>query len=358
MPGERTEQATPKRRQEARERGQVLKSVEVNTAALLLAAAAGLQWLVPGMAGSVLELTRATLAGAATGELTASALAARAPSLSWFFFQLVGPLLLGLAAVGVASNVLQFGFLFSGQAIRPQFSRINPVDGARRLYSSRSLVELAKTLLKVAVVGGVAWQAVRGQESTLALLSEAEPGRAAGALSGAIAAVLWKVAGALAVLAGADFLYQRWWFERSLRMSREEIKEELKQQEGDPHIRARLRQRARALTRQRMMQQVPKADVVITNPTHYAVAIQYEAGMEAPVVLAKGERLIAQQIKKVAREHGVPTVENRPLAQALYKACQVGQAVPAELYRAVAEVLAFVYRLHPHRAPAGFGRAA
>jgi len=169
--------------------------------------------------------------------------------------------------------------------------------------------------------------------------------------------VIWKVAGAFVAVAAADYVYQRWWFNRSLRMSREEIKEEMKQAEGNPEIRARLRQRARALARQRMMQQVPSADVVITNPTHFAVALKYEAGMAAPVVIAMGERLIAQQIKKVAREHGVPMVENRPLAQALYKGCEIGQTVPAELYKAVAEVLAFVYRLHPDRAPAGYRNA-
>jgi flagellar biosynthetic protein FlhB len=170
--------------------------------------------------------------------------------------------------------------------------------------------------------------------------------------------VIWKVAGAFVVIAAADFMYQRWFYERSLRMSKQDIKEELKQSEGNPHMRARLRQRARALARQRMMAQVPTADVVITNPTHFAVAIKYEAGMEAPTVIAKGERLIAQQIKKIARENNVPMIENKPLAQALFKACQVGKAVPPELYKAVAEVLAFVYRLRPDRAPNGYAAAA
>jgi len=359
MPGgERTEQATPKRRQEARERGQVLKSVEVNTAAILVAAAAFLQWTLPGMSRSMMELTQHTFESAAVTDFSTATFEAKLIGLAWLILRLIGPILFGLLAVALLANVMQFGFLLSGQAIRPQFSRLNPLEGFKRIYSSRALVELVKTVAKVTVIGGFAWQAVQDKGGLLALLADMQPGSAGGTVVSTSLGVVWKVAGAFVAIAAVDFVYQRWWFNRSLRMSREEVKEELKQQEGDPHIRARLRQRARALSRQRMMQQVPTADVVITNPTHFAVALKYEAGMEAPTVVAKGERLIAQQIKKIAREHGVPTVENKPLAQALYKACNVGQGVPPELYKAVAEVLAFVYRLHPNRAPNGYGQAA
>ena len=352
--GERTEQATPKRRQEAREKGQVLKSTEVNTAALLVAAAAFLQWTLPGMSRALAELTQHTLENVRPDDLSVATSHAEMVSLLVLLLRAVGPLLAGLVLVALLSNVLQFGFLLSGQSLRPQFSRVNPLEGFKRIYSTRALVELVKTIVKVTVIGFFAYQALRDKGGLMVLLADMQPAAAGGTVLSTSLGVVWKVAGAFVAIAIADFVYQRWFFNRSLRMSREEIKEEFKQQEGDPHIRARLRQRARALARQRMMQQVPKADVVITNPTHFAVALKYEQGMDAPVVIAKGERLVAQQIKKIAREHGVPTVENKPLAQALYKACEIGQAVPPELYKAVAEVLAFVYRVRPNRAPAGY----
>jgi flagellar biosynthetic protein FlhB len=313
---------------------------------------------MPGMSAALIEMTRDLLDVSQVQDYTPTSLRIQMIHLSIETLKLVGPIVLGIMLVGVVSNVGQFGFLLSGHAIEPQLSRVNPLDGFKRIFSMRTLVELAKTVAKVAIVGFFAWQALQDKGPLLVSLADMQAGAAGYAVSGAVMEVVWKVAAAFVVIALADFIYQRWFYERSLRMSKEEIKEEMKQSEGNPHIRARLRQRARALARQRMMQQVPTADVVITNPTHFAVAIKYESGMEAPKVIAKGERLIAQQIKKIAREHNVPTVENKPLAQALFKACQVGQSVPPELYKAVAEVLAFVYRMRPGRAPAGYAPAA
>lgn len=356
--GEKTESATPKRRQEAREKGQVLKSVEVNTAALLVASAAFMQWAMPGMSAALFELTRDLLDVSRVPDYTAVSLRLQMMDLTVQVLKLVGPLVMGILVVGVVSNLGQIGFLLSGNAIQPQFSRINPLEGAKRIFSARTLVELVKTVAKVLIVGLFAWQALQDKGPLLISLADMQAGVAGYAVSGAVLEVVWKVAGAFVAIAVADYVYQRWFYERSLRMSKEEIKEEMKQSEGNPHMRARLRQRARALARQRMMQQVPTADVVITNPTHFAIAIKYEPGMEAPTVVAKGERLIAQQIKKLARESNVPMVENKPLAQALFKACQVGQSVPPELYKAVAEVLAFVYRMRPGRAPTGYAPAA
>jgi flagellar biosynthesis protein FlhB len=356
--GEKTEAATPKRRQEAREKGQILKSVEVNTAALLVAGAAFLQWGMPSMSTALFELTTRTFETFATVEFSTATVFSLSIGLILFCLKLVAPLVLGIALVGTVANIGQFGFLLSGHAVQPQFSRVNPMEGAKRIFSSRTLVELVKTILKVVIVGFFAWQALQDKGPMLVSLADMQAGPAGYAISAAMMQVVWRVAGAFVVIAAADYMYQRWFFERSMRMSKEEIKEELKQSEGNPHMRARLRQRARALARQRMMQQVPTADVVITNPTHFAIAIKYEPGMDAPKVIAKGERLIAQQIKKMAREHNVPMVENRPLAQALFKACQIGQSVPPDLYKAVAEVLAFVYRLRPQRAPTGYAPAA
>ena len=358
MPGERTEQATPKRRQDARGKGQVLKSTEVNTAAILVGGAAFLQWTLPGITRSIMELTRDSFQNIALADMTQTGLQARSLSLLMLMAKLAGPFLAGLVAVAVVANISQVGFLLSGHSMQPQFSRINPLSGLQRLFSSRTLVELLKTVAKVSLIGFFAWQAVQDKGPALVQLSTMEPQAAASTVTGMIMGLIWKVAGAFIALALLDYTYQRWWFDRNLRMSRQDIKDEMRQSEGDPMIRSRLRQRARALARQRMMAQVAKSDVVVTNPTHFAVALKYESGAAAPVVVAKGERLIAQQIKKLAREHNVPTVENKPLAQALFKSCEVGQAVPPELYKAVAEVLAFVYRLRPDRAPTGYGMMA
>jgi flagellar biosynthetic protein FlhB len=308
---------------------------------------------MPAIGQSVAEFTAHTFEHSASADVSAASFRAQTLDLIWLMARLAGPIVLGLAAVGVISNLGQSGFSLSLRPLQPEVSRINPLEGFKRICSSRTLVELLKTIAKVGVIGGLAWQALQDKAPLTVSLMEMPAGLAAGVLTDATLDVIWKVSGAFVVIAGADYLYQRWWLARSMRMSLDEVKEEMKQTEGDPQIKARLRQRARALARQRMMQQVPQADVVITNPTHFAVALKYESGMAAPAVIAKGERLLAQQIKKVAREHGVPLVENKPLAQALYKSCQVGQTVPPELFKSVAEVLAFVYRLHPHRAPGG-----
>ena len=354
MPGERTEQATPRRRSEARDRGQVLKSVEVNTAVVLLAGAWMLQSNFESISVMLIDMTRYTFTHITHPDYTVATVHMSAMGLALTVMKAMAPFCLGLVAVAVLSCLVQVGPLFTLKPLQPQFSRMSPLAGFQRLFSSNSLVDLVKSILKVALVGSVAWSALQGQVDTLPMLSSVSPRDAAVMIGAAVYQVVWRVVGVFAAMAFADYFYQRWVFDRSLKMSKEDIKEEYKQSEGDPQIRARLRQRARALSRQRMMKAVPKADVVVTNPTHFAIALKYGNGMEAPMVLAKGERLVAQQIKKVAREHHVPMVENRPLAQALFKACEVGQAVPQEMYKAVAEVLAWVYRMYPGRAPAGF----
>jgi flagellar biosynthetic protein FlhB len=349
--GERTEEATPKRRADARKRGQVHRSTELTTAVALLGGTWLLQSALPGMVNSLLALLRETFEAAPAVELTELAVHHEAAALVWVYAGLVGPLFLGLCALGVISHIGQVGFLFSGGLLRPQFSRVNPLAGAQRLFSGRALMETIKTLVKLLVIGYVAWSAVSQHSDRLALLALMPPAAASATLAEVVLGMMWRTAGAWVVIAGADYAYGRWEFMRNLRMSREELKQEFKESEGNPEIKARLRQRARAMAKRRMMQDVPKADVVLANPTHYAVALRYAPGMGAPKVLARGAGFVAEQIKKTAREHGVPVVENKPLTQALFKACEVGQSVPPELYKAVAEVLAFVYRLRTPRPP-------
>jgi flagellar biosynthetic protein FlhB len=347
--GERTEEATPKHRADARRKGQVHRSAELSTAVTLLGGAWLLKETLPGMLDALLSLLRQTFEAAPTVDMTELAVQHQAGTIMWLYAGLVGPMLLGLCALGIVSHVGQVGFIFSGEQLSFQFSRINPLAGAKRLLSGQALVETIKALVKLLVIGYVAWGAMRDESHQLSLLALMPPRAAASTLAGIVMSVIWRTAGAWVIIAGADYAYGRWAFTRSLRMTREEVKQEFKETEGNPEIKARLRQRARAFVRRRMMQDVPKADVVLTNPTHYAVALRYEPGMAAPRVLARGAGFIAQQIKDTARAHGVPVMENKPLAQALYKACDVGQLVPPELYKAVAEVLAFVYRLRAPR---------
>ena len=350
MAGERTESATPRRREEARKRGQSARSAEVNAVgALLLGALFVRSWgvrLVDGLAatlrGSLMNLNRP--------ELTVDSVIAALSSFSLEMAGMLGPIFLVMIAIGLVASLAQSGLILTLHPLKPDFSRVNPFEGAKRLVSPRSLIELGKSLLKLAIVGYAVWRIVQERVVSLVLLpAMAWQDGVATVVGMAFDVVIWA-GSVLFVLALLDYGYQRFSFEKSLRMSREEIKEEFKQTEGNPVIKQRVRQLQRAVAQRRMMQAVPKADVVITNPTHFAIAIQYDPKtMRAPRVIAKGADLIAQQIKKVAAEHGVPTMENPPLARALYKACEVGQEIPAEMYAAVAELLAFVYRIRSTR---------
>jgi flagellar biosynthesis protein FlhB len=267
---------------------------------------------------------------------------------------LFGKMLLPFAALfmvaGVVINVVQVGFHVTPKAMRPQISRINPLSGAKRFFSLRQLFELPKSLAKIAIVGFVAFKALADHMAELTQLTGGDFKAGLALTAGIGLELLLKIGLAFLVVAVADYIFQRWQFEKTAKMTKQEVKEEARSQEINEHIKGRIRTIQRQQARKRMMQRVPQADVVITNPTHYAVALQYDSTkMAAPRVVAKGQRLIAQQIKEIARQHGVPLVENKPLAQALFRAVDVDQEVPRELYKAVAEVLAFIYRLKNRR---------
>lgn len=256
------------------------------------------------------------------------------------------PLAMGMMVFGVAASLGQTGLMFAPRNLKPDFKRLNPLQGARRMFSGRALFDLAKTLVKVVLCGVVLYQVVLDRQDELLSLGRVGHVAAAGLLADVILDMGLRVAGLLVVAALLDFGYQRYQFERGLRMTKEEVKEEMRSMEGDPHVKGRIRGQQRALARRRMMQAVPTADVLVTNPTHLAIALKYNPqSMGAPRVVAKGERLMAERIINLAKEHKVPIVRNIPLAHALYRSVEVGAEVPASLYKAVAEVLAFVYRL-------------
>jgi flagellar biosynthetic protein FlhB len=261
------------------------------------------------------------------------------------YFTIILPVFILLAIIGIAVNIMQVGILFTGEPLKPKLEKIDPIAGIKRLFSKRSLETLVKDILKIAVVGWIGFSAIRGIMNDILNMAGSAPGQIITFTGLAVFKIAMKILIGYVVLAILDYAFQRWDYEKSMMMTRQEIKEELKHTEGDPLLRARVRSVQREMARRRMMEEVPKAEVVVTNPTEIAVALSYEPGMPAPVVVAKGRRLIAERIRKIAEEAGVPIVENVILAQALYKAVEIGHTIPAELFTAVAEVLAYVYRL-------------
>jgi flagellar biosynthetic protein FlhB len=348
---ERTEPASPKKRGDARAKGSVAKSLDVNSAAVLLF---GLLILYFG--GALLAEKLAAMSRELFGNLSGLDLNAGnihrlfAESMFGFLLALI-PVLIGVLMVGVIGSVAQVGFLFTWEPLKPKFSKMDPLAGMKRvMLSVRSLVELAKGILKIVIVGLVAYNAVQTVISEAVMLVDSDAGTILEFMARSAVQVGMKVGLAFFVLAAADYLFQRFEYEKSLRMTKHEQKEEAKESEGDPLIKSRIRTIQRQIAYRRMMQDVPRADVVVTNPTHLAVALKYEMGkMNAPRVVAKGANLIAERIKDIAREHEVPIIEDKPLAQMLYKLVEVGEEIPEKLFQAVAHVLAFVYRMRDER---------
>lgn len=351
---ERTEAPTQKRREEARRKGQVAKSKEVPSAIVLLGGAAFLSLGGGSMLSSSMASFSHFISNSFAIRLTQEELPALFLDLMGRSASIVAPFLGLMMFLVVGSNLAQVGFLSATEALSPNWSRVNPVEGLRRILSLQSMVELIKGLMKLAIVAWVLWLSVMEEWEILQAMGNASPWAVAKEMSEGIIRIGLRAGVVVAGLALLDYLYQRWEHERSLRMSKEELKEEFKQREGDPKVRARIRQRQREMARRRMMAAVPKADVVITNPLHLAIALQYDkAKMSAPVVVAKGAGYLAEKIKEIARKHSVEIVENKPLAQALYKMVDVGSQIPVELYRAVAEVLAYVYRRRAEKSQRG-----
>jgi flagellar biosynthetic protein FlhB len=343
---EKTEAATPHKREEVRKEGQVAKSGEIGTTLIILVGFYVIKAALTFAIERIYNLARHILSQAAAWNGTADYVYSLYLLVLKEALIVVLPVFAALFVVGFAAQAVQVGFMFNLNLIKPQFNRINPLEGFKRLFSKRALVEFLKSVLKIAVVGWIVYSQVRQRIPWLANLASVDITHSFLLISNSVFSVVQMIGMTLLILAVTDYFYQRWEFEKNIRMTKQEIKEEFKQTEGDPLIRSRIRQKQREIASRRMMQAVPTADVVITNPTHYAVALLYQADkMAAPEVVAKGAGLIALKIRETAEEHGVPTVENPPLARSLYKSVEIGQQIPAELYPAVAEVLAFVYRL-------------
>lgn len=339
---ERTEKATPKKREDVRKKeGMAARSADLTTAVMLVCAVLLIRFWGPSLFGRFAVVLEETLGGvAAAGTAESAAAAARRGILE--VMRQLAPLALALFGLAFVVNALQVKLYFVPKSVKFKGERINPLQGFKRIFSPRMLVELAKSFLKVALVGGVAYFTAKEGYVRLHLMTGAGAGELVAAFMGLVFNVFLKVGMVMLFLGGLDYAYQKWDFERNIRMTRQEIKEEFRQTEGDPNLRAAIRQRMRQLARRRMMQRLPQATLVVTNPTHVAVALLYKKGMRAPKVIAKGADFLARRIREEAEKHGIPLVEEPELARTLYRMVDIDQEIPPQLYRAVAEVLAYV----------------
>lgn len=344
--GERTIPATQRKRERTREEGNIARSQDLTSAWALGAALLAMAYLGPDIWRELLDSGRFFLGHLdeiVRGEMAKERIATET---MLFLARAAGPFALVMLTAGLTINFLQVGVLFTTKPLMPKIERLNPISGMRKFANVRAFAELVKSLAKLAVAVGIAWLTISARTRELLLLALLTPEELVPAVGDLIFAVWWRIVAAVGVIGLLDYGFQLWQHERDIRMSQKEFRDELREMEGDPRIRRRVRQIQRQLAMQRMMAEVPKADVIITNPTHYAVALRYVMDeMAAPVVVAKGARLLAQRIRDVAVENKVPIVERPELARTLYRTVDIGRPIPETLFRTVAEVLSFVYRI-------------
>jgi flagellar biosynthetic protein FlhB len=343
---DKTEKPTSRRRQKAREQGQVVKSQELNSVAVLITGLMAI-WMGGGyLSSQISNLMRETFANLAQINFSPSEAAAMISKYIGYFLLTAVPVWLAVFAAAALVNIAQVGFLLAPKRLKPDLSKLSPLKGIKKLFALRTFVEAIKNILKLVIVGFVAYITVRSEWENLPDLGQEEVIQIVSYIIDVCFTIFWRCVLAMFILAVLDWSYQKYEHEKELKMSKQEVKDEYKQTEGDPQVKSRIRSLQREQARNRMMAEVPQADVVVTNPTHLAVALAYRSHeMDAPEVVAKGANKIALKIKEVARENGVPVIEDKPLAQALFKAVEVGQSIPGELYEAVATILAHVYRM-------------
>ncbi|HHW71084.1 MAG TPA: flagellar biosynthesis protein FlhB [Clostridiales bacterium] len=345
---EKTEKATPKRRREAREKGQVIRSVEINSAAIILVSFYVMKVFSDFIIHNLKDIYISALALdiPLDSVYTYSGLQNGLIKLILKVLLAILPIISSCFIVGLVINYVQVGFLFTAEPLKPDLNRINPLQGFKRIFSKRAIYELIKSLLKLAIIIGIVYNTFEESLKSMPLLLNMQLNSGFAYICNQIFQMAIRCGFALLAMSVFDYFYQWWDYEKSLRMTKQEIKEEFKQTEGDPQVKGRIRELQRQMAMNRMMQEIPNADVIIVNPTHYAIALVYDPDKnDAPFVVAKGKDYIALKIKEKAAEHHIAIVENRSLAQALYNTTEIGQVIPPELYHAVAEVLAYVYSL-------------
>lgn len=343
--GERTEAPSAKRREDFRKKGQVAQSKEVQTAALFTIILLFWIFYLPTFWKGITELIFSLWQGSGEFEITASSIL----NLAVFLVQKIGilfaPLFFLVVIIAIFSSIFQFGWLLTAKPLIPDFKKLNPISGFARFFSKKSLIEVVKSLLKVLLVGWVAYSTVLDNFDEALILIDTGVGTTLSYLGRIAALILAKVCAILILIAFLDFLFVKWEMEEKMKMTKQEMKEEFKESEGDPHIKAQIRAIQQEMARKRMMAEVPKADVIVTNPTHISVAVKYDSGeMDAPVIIAKGADYVAMKIREIARENDVPIIENPPVARLLHK-LELGEHIPEDLFKVVAEILAHVYSL-------------
>ena len=349
--GEKTEPATSKKLSDARSEGQVCKSRELDQALALVGLFLTLKVAVSFMGSTFLEVfsdiyNKIPDTEAAT-ELTTVAVMSYMQHAALLSLKLAGPFFAVGFVIAFVSNLVQVKWKVSTKPLQPKLDKFNPVNGFKRMFSKDSLFELLKSIVKITMIAIIAYTSIRSHLQEIFLLYHITLNQAIALVGSIVIDVGLKIAIVYCVVGAVDYLYQKHKFNEDMKMTKQEVKDEMKNSEGDPQIKSKQRQRMQEASRRRMMQDVPQADVVITNPTHYAVALKYDAGTgTAPILVAKGADLIAQRIKEIARENKVEIVENKPLARMIYTNVEIGREIPPELYQAVAEILAAVYRAH------------
>jgi len=343
---DKTEKATEHKRQRAREEGSVARSMDLNSVAVLFAGVMALQFTSGIMLIKIAGIFHYVYQNITKISITPFSLPRQVMGILQLMIPILAPVLLLVMAAGLGINFVQSGIVISAKSLTPRLNKINPLKGLKNLFSSRSLVELAKGILKMILVGWIGYAIIKKNLQDFWLLSGMEMGEIVSFMGRIMLEIYLKIGVLLIVLAVADYLYQKWNYEKNLRMTKQEVKDETKQYEN-PELRGRIRSVQRQMARRRMMAAVPKATVVVTNPTLIAVALRYsmQDKYSAPVVIAKGIRKIAERIREIAQENDVPIIENKPLARSLYDTMEVGQEIPEVLYQAVAEILAQVFKM-------------
>ena len=342
---DKTEAPTPHRLQEAREEGQVVRSQELITAVVILSGAYLLRGPGKQLGLNFESLLTETIITLPTTVLTVESLRGIFFNFGSSILPPLGLIMFGLMLTGIVVTTGQTELLWAGKKIGFDFKRVNPLEGFKRIFSTHGLIELLRSLLKLGWVSWIAYSFLRSRFFELVSLTQFDLSMAIDSFVEICVSLTIRVGSMYLVLAVADYAYQRWELYKNLRMSKDDIKQEMKRSEGDPMLKSRIRGMQRRMARGRMMANVPKATVVITNPTHLAIAIEYHEGMKAPKVLAKGPYHVAQKIVQIAKENHIPVVQNIPLARAIYKTIEIGQEISADLYLAMAEVLAYVYKI-------------
>lgn len=347
--GEKTEPATAKKLSDARSEGQVCKSRELDQAATLVALFLSLKVLISFMGGNFLQIFHDVYnkipETASARELNHVVVMSYMQQAVWASIKLAGPFFAVGVAVSFLINIVQVKWKISTKPLKPKPDKFNPINGFKRMFSKDSLFELVKSIAKITLILIIAYTTLRSHVEEIFLLYNITLQQAIAEIGTLVIDVGFRISIIYCLIGAVDYIYQRHKFNEDMKMTKQEVKDEMKNSEGDPQIKSKQRQRMQEASRRRMMQDVPKADVVITNPTHYAVALKYDAGTgTAPVLVAKGADLVAQRIKEIAKENHVEIVENKPLARMIYTNVEIGREIPPELYQAVAEILAAVYR--------------